>query len=81
MSEVTVPEEGSPEQESPEAFGARAHAWVGAACPRRSGQAGLEVDDEHELRTSSPRPGACRSSSSTPGSPASGTRASTAARD
>jgi alkylation response protein AidB-like acyl-CoA dehydrogenase len=48
MSEVTVPEEGSPEQESPEAFGARAHAWVRRSLPPAQGQAGLEVDDEHE---------------------------------
>ena len=48
MSEVTVPEEGSPEQESPEAFGARAHDWVRRSLPPAHGQAGLEVDDEHE---------------------------------
>jgi alkylation response protein AidB-like acyl-CoA dehydrogenase len=43
MSEVTVPD-----QESPEAFGARALAWVRQNLPPAEGLAGLEVDDEHE---------------------------------
>ncbi len=38
------------QEESPEAFGARARAWVTANLPPAQGAEGLEVDDEHEAR-------------------------------
>ena len=38
------------QQESPEAFGARARAWVVANLPPAHGAEGLEVDDDHEAR-------------------------------
>jgi len=38
------------QEESPEAFGARARAWVVRNLPPADGPAGLEVDDEHEAR-------------------------------
>ena len=38
------------EQESPEAFGARARAWAASNLPRAEGRGIMEVDDEEELR-------------------------------
>jgi alkylation response protein AidB-like acyl-CoA dehydrogenase len=38
------------EQESPEAFGARARAWVVANLPPAHGAEGLEIDDDQEAR-------------------------------
>jgi alkylation response protein AidB-like acyl-CoA dehydrogenase len=38
------------QQESPEAFGARARAWAASNLPRSEGRGIMEVDDEEELR-------------------------------